>query len=103
MLTCNRVAPAMEERDRVSTMRVREKYIEETWPRWHVFGEDRDGVHVDVWDLHNDRCVAPRVTREVADKLIAVRAAYVKGLAEAIDADYELFTRMREAIAGRPR
>ena len=50
---------------------MREKYVEESYPRWFIFGEYADGVHVDVASAGQD--VVTHVTRAEAERLITDR------------------------------
>ena len=50
---------------------MREKYIEESFPRYFIFGEYDDGIHVDVASIDGD--IVSKITREDARRLISER------------------------------
>jgi hypothetical protein len=52
-------------------IRMREKYIEERFKRYFIFGENPATGTVDVYDGNED--IAPRVPRDVAEKIISDR------------------------------
>lgn len=56
---------------------MREKYIEETFPRYFIFGEHPNG-NVDVSSANDD--IVSNVPRDVAEKLIAQRDAVIDRL-----------------------
>lgn len=56
---------------------MREKYVEESFPRYFIFGEHRDGM-VDIASTKNDTVAT--VTREHAINLINDREAVVDRL-----------------------
>lgn len=57
---------------------MREKYIEESFPRYRIFGEYPDGARVDVATINGN--IVTHVTREDARRLIADRDAVVDRL-----------------------
>ncbi len=59
---------------------MREKYIEERFPRYFIFGESRDGLWVDVSDGEGD--VAQHVSRENAGRIITDRDKIVDALVD---------------------
>ncbi len=71
---------------------MREKYVEESFPMWFIFGEDLNGL-VDVSDGNVDVFVG--ITREVADTLIRERNILVNALIVAIGEDYERLEQAR--------
>ena len=56
---------------------MREKYVEESYPRWFVFGEYKDG-YVDVSDPVQD--IAVHVSRHDAERMIAERNKAINAL-----------------------
>lgn len=56
---------------------MKDKYVEERFPRWFVFGEYESG-NVDVSD--GERDVFTNIEREAAARLISARNAYVDSL-----------------------
>ena len=56
---------------------MREKYVEEAYPRWFIFGEYKDG-YVDVTDPVQD--IAVHVSRKDAERMIAERDKAVNAL-----------------------
>lgn len=68
---------------------MKEKYVEERFPRWFEFGGHPDGTSVDIADTAGD--VFEKVPREIAIELIRARNAYV-------DALVDIFTRHPEAL-----
>lgn len=73
---------------------MKDKYIEERFPRWFEFGEHPDGC-VDLADTHGD--VITGISKETAQRLQRARNAYVDALIEAFQADpdalYKLVSR----------
>lgn len=65
-------------------MAMREKYIEERFPRWFEFGESRDGL-VDLADSDGD--VIHSVNKETARLLLLARNAYVDAMVEIFKGD----------------
>lgn len=61
---------------------MREKYIDESFPPWFIFGESRDGKHVDIYD-GND--IATNIPRDEAEKIIAKHNALQMVLVRAIN------------------
>lgn len=63
---------------------MKEKYIEERFPRWFEFGEYPDG-RVDLADTNGD--VITGISKETAERLQRARNAYVDALIGAFQAD----------------
>lgn len=72
---------------------MREKYIEERFPRWFEFGRHVDGG-IDLSDSYGD--VITGICEETATRLVKAREAYVDALVEAFMADPDAFYRLTE-------
>ena len=70
---------------------MREKYIEDRFPRWFEFGRHEDG-HVDLADRHGD--VIRGVSETTAARLITARESYVNALVKVFMADPDALYRL---------
>lgn len=72
---------------------MKEKYVEERFPRWFEFGVHSDG-RVDLADSDGD--VITGVSPETATKLLQAREQYVDAMIEIFSADPEALNRLVE-------
>lgn len=72
---------------------MKDKYVEERFPRWMEFGTSADGTKIDIVDPEGD--LFHSVPREMAEEIMRARNAFVDELIRIFESDPEVLFRFK--------
>lgn len=75
---------------------MRQKYIDEAFSTWIIFGENTDGTSVDIADINGD--ILSHINRKEAENIIAWRDRMQEVLYMLIGDDYKKLEKAQEII-----